>query len=145
MSFLGSVPTHDVVIFSANTSAPPNVSTIFGQVPVALQRSRIPPGGRPRTRSGNVCHHCGPSLPIWYSSSTPSGWPQRELLATRRPAISGQAPSWTMRPCSSAFMPRKMKWRVKLPDCDEPRTIDHLMALAMGFSVGTGVWESAVS
>ena len=37
--------------------------------------------------------------------------------------MSGQAPSWTMRADSSAFMPRKMKCRVKLPDCEEPRMI----------------------
>src|SRR6266849_5523559 len=42
MSFLASVPTQDVVILSANTSAPPKVSTIFGQVSVRLQRSRMP-------------------------------------------------------------------------------------------------------
>ncbi len=53
--------------------------------------------------------------------------PQRELFATRRPAISGQAPSCTMRPDSSSFMPRKIRWRVKLPDCDEPRMIDQLI------------------
>ena len=49
--------------------------------------------------------------------------PHLELFATRRPAMSGQAPSCTMRPASSSFMPRKMRWRVKLPDCDEPRMI----------------------
>jgi len=65
MSFFGSVPTQEVVILSANTSAPPKVSTIFGQVPERMQRSRMPPGCTSRTRSGNECHHCGPSLPIW--------------------------------------------------------------------------------
>jgi len=65
MSFFAEVPTQEVVIFSANTSAPPNVSTIFGQVFVASHRSRMPAGRRPRTVSGNWCHHWGPSLPIW--------------------------------------------------------------------------------
>src|SRR5581483_6369892 len=135
MSFFGSVPTQDGVIFSANTSAPPKVSMIFGHVPLRWQRSRMPPGWMSRTLSGKLCHHCGPSLPIWYSSSTPSGMPQRELFATRRPAISGQAPSCTMRPDSSSFIPRKIRWRVKFPDCDEPRMISLLTMPAIGFGV----------
>jgi hypothetical protein len=65
MSVFGSVPTHDVVIFSANTSEPPNVSMIFGQVFERSQRRRMPPGFRSRTWSVQTCHHCGPSLPIW--------------------------------------------------------------------------------
>ncbi len=46
MSCFASVPTQEVVIFSANTSAPPKVSTTFGQVPVRLQRSRMPRAGQ---------------------------------------------------------------------------------------------------
>src|SRR5947207_746066 len=41
MSASAEVPTHSVVIFSANTSEPPKCSMILGQVLLALQRSRI--------------------------------------------------------------------------------------------------------
>jgi hypothetical protein len=63
MSASAEVPTHDVVIFSANTSEPPKCSMTLGQVLVALQRSRMLPVGKLRTVSGHGVHHCGPSDP----------------------------------------------------------------------------------
>jgi hypothetical protein len=40
-----------------------------------------------------------------------------------------------MRPVSSSFMPRKIRWRTKLPDCETPRTIAVVMRLPSGFGV----------
>ena len=60
-----SVPTHSGVSLSPHTSAEPKFSMIFGQVLVAMQRSRMPAAGSARTGSGCGSHHCGPSLPAW--------------------------------------------------------------------------------
>ena len=88
-----AVPTHSGVSFRPQTSAEPKCSMILGQVWVWLQRSRMPSDGRPRTGSGASDHHCGPSLPSWYSVSTPSGSAKRTFMLMRRPAMIGQAPS----------------------------------------------------
>ena len=135
MSFLPSVPTHSGVSFRAQTSAEPKCSMTFGQVFVASQRSRMPAGGRPRTLSGNWCHHCGPSLPAWYSSSTPSGWAQRKFSAMRRPAMIGHMPSWTWSPFSASLKPRCSQPRRKLPDCELPRAMLWRTLWATGLAV----------
>ncbi len=93
MSASPAVPIHSGVSFSAYTSADPKCSITFGQVLFLSQREKMLPVGCLRTGSGQSAHHCGPSLPCWASSSTPSGWAQREFAATRRPAMIGQAPS----------------------------------------------------
>jgi hypothetical protein len=134
-SVRASVPIHSGVSFSAHTSAEPKCSTIFGQVRVSLQRSSRPAAGTRRSGSGCGSHHCGPSLPAWYSSSTPSGWAQRKLSAMRRPAMMGHRPSCTWRPASSRLKPRCSQPRRKLPDCDTPRPMLCVTAPATGLGV----------
>ncbi len=73
------------------------------------------PSGRARAR-----RRAGPSA----SCSPRAG---RRSAARRRRARCG--------PRSSSFMPRWMKWRVKLPDCEEPRMIAQRMLPASGFGV----------
>jgi hypothetical protein len=70
-------------------------SMIFGHVWLAVQRSRMPTAGNPRTVSSHGSHHCGPSLPASYSFSAPSGIANLAFSDTRRPAMIGHAPSCT--------------------------------------------------
>src|ERR1700675_2691051 len=97
MSEVAVVPTHPAVSLSAHTSELPPSSTILGQVLLAVQRSRMPFAGRPLTESGQGTHDCGPSLPASYSFEAPSGNAKRVFSETRRPAMMGQAPSYTLR------------------------------------------------
>src|ERR1700688_3859119 len=101
MSDVAAVPTHPAVSLSAQTSALPPSSTIFGQVLLAVQRSRIPLAGKPLAASGHGTHDCGPSLPASYSFDAPSGKAKRAFSATLRPAIIGHTPSYTLRLLSS--------------------------------------------
>jgi hypothetical protein len=110
---------------------------IFGHVPLAVQRSRIPAFGRPRTGSGQSVHQSGPSAPAWYIFSAPSGVAKRAFKVIRRPAMIGQAPSYTFLLSSPWVNPSWMNARRKLPDCETPRLITQDTFPATGFGVPT--------
>jgi len=93
MSLSAVVPTSEGGIFRNHISAAPNVSTIFGHVRFAVQRSRIPLAGRPRPTSGYGVHHCVASRSAAYSRVAASGRPKRALSAIGPAAMIGHAPS----------------------------------------------------
>ncbi len=53
----------------------------------------------------------------------------------RRPAMMGHAPSYTWRPASSSLKPRCRNCLKKLPDCETPRPMTHLIRPASGLAV----------
>src|SRR3989338_5819771 len=123
MSLSADVPTKFGLRYKSHTSEEPKCSTIFGHVLLAVQRSRMPAAGSPRTGSGQAVHQRGPSPPAWYKFSAPSGIAKRAFNVPRRPAMIGQAPSYTFLLFSSRVNPSCLNARRKLPDFGRPLLI----------------------
>ena len=97
MSLSAIVPTQAGLRFRPHISAAPMCSMIFGQVLLAVQRSRMPAAGRPRTGSG----HGHPPL----RALAPGLVELQRAVGLRKPGIQRHAPARNNRPRAVMHFP----------------------------------------